>query len=94
MRAYKLFLKIARHNKGFLLITFGIFFGLFLLMARNQTEEATFVEERKPRLALINRSQDAFAKSLEAYLKKTNEIVDAGTDEKAWNASIFRDKVD
>lgn len=94
MRAYKLFLKIARHNKGFLLITFGIFLGLFLLMARNQTEEATFVEEKKPRLALINHSQDAFAKSLEAYLKKTNEIVDAGTDEKAWNASIFRDKVD
>lgn len=46
MRAYKLFLKIARHNKGFLLITFGIFLGLFLLMARNQTEEATFVEEK------------------------------------------------
>lgn len=94
MRAYKLFLKIARHYKGSLLLTFGIFLGLFLLLAQNQAQEATDVEETKPRLSLINYSQDPFAKSLEAYLQKTTTIVDSGKTEKAWNSAIFRNTVD
>lgn len=93
MTVYKYFMKIAS-NKKTVIITYTLVF-LFLSIINggtNEQRETSFIESRM-NIGVINNSEDEFARNLENYLAKKNNVVHVPDDEVYIKEQIFLEYV-
>lgn len=95
MQVFNCFYKIIKKNIGGLLLYFGIFIGLAILMSNitSGTEMSSF-EETKIQMAVIDRDNSELSKALKEYMGTRQNLVAMDDDKEKMQDNLFARKVE
>lgn len=95
MQVFNCFYKIIKKNIGGLLLYFGIFIGLAILMSNitSGTEMSSF-EETKIQMAVIDRDNSELSKALKEYMGARQNLVAMDDDKEKMQDNLFARKVE
>ncbi|MBS5079619.1 MAG: ABC transporter permease [Clostridiales bacterium] len=95
MQVFNCFYKIIKKNIGGLLLYFGIFIGLAILMSNitSGTEMSSF-EETKIQMAVIDRDNSELSKALKEYMGARQNLVAVDDDKEKMQDNLFARKVE
>ncbi|BBF42904.1 hypothetical protein lbkm_1590 [Lachnospiraceae bacterium KM106-2] len=94
MQIFKLFYKIAKKERGTILLYTGISLLLFMINANYSYTASDQFKESKSTIAIIDRDQTELSKGIQRHFKKTQNVTSLKDQKEAFQDALYYEAVD